>query len=251
MNDSFVIDHSFEHLDEILKQHSIEPLSLNPHKALSTSFSTLGNTIVKTIDDPFLIDLFRDTLASILESILMNFPNNIFWDFDFFVGSMLKQTLAAERSEYFLQLFHEKIELLMALFGNRSKINFRYLHDFIYGFDWAKWVKKEPQSRCSIAPFDLFFLDYLIDRGHEILQLIDMRDRKYHQLHDGSYRNPFCFSREPKDEISLFICLASRNLIPVTVWEYEASPIWNKPFYKMRETISVELFLTKKYEKYA
>ena len=246
MNYPSITDRSFECLDEMLKQYSIEPLSLNPHKILSTSFADLENMIVQIIDDPLLINIFKDTLKNILKSILNNFPENIFWDFDFLVISMLKQALAAEKgAEYFLKLYDKKLEALMELFGNKSNIHFRYLHDFLYGFDWARWVQKEPQSRHLIEPFNLIFLDYLLSRGQEILQLIDMRDRKYHQIDDNSYRNPFCFSREPKDEIYLFTHLARRDLIPVTTWDCDVSPVWNRPFYRMRETISMELHLFK------
>lgn len=246
MNCSSITNHSFQCLDEILNQHSIKRLSLNPQKTLSTSFAVLGNLIVQTTDDLQFIKVFRKTLENILQSILLNFPENIFWDFDFLVRSMLKQALAAEKgSDYFLKSFNDKIELLMVLFGNSSEIRFRYLHDFIYGFDWAKWVQKEPQTRTLIDPFSPTYLDYLLNRGQDILQLICIGDYKYHHISENSYRNPFYFSREPKDEIRLFTYLATQKLIPVVAWDWDVSPIWNKPFHSMRELISLELHLVK------
>jgi hypothetical protein len=241
-----ITNHSFQGLDELLKQHNIKPLSLNPHRTLSTSFSALGNLIVQTTDDLQFIKVFRETLAAILQSILRNFPENIFWDFDYLVISMLRQALVAEKgADYFLKFFAEKIELLMDLFGNKSEIRFRYLHDFIYGFDWAKWVQKEPKARNLIEPFNPAFLDYLLSRGQEILQLICLGDRQYHHLCENLYRNPFDFSREPKDEIRLFTYLARQKLIPVAAWDWNVSPVWNKPFHQMRESISLELHLVK------
>ena len=181
-----------------------------------------------------------------LEAIFSNFPENIFWDFDFLVATMVKQALVAERGvDYFLHEFNERIVSLIALFGNQSNIRFRYLHDFTYGFDWAKWVRKESQSRRVVGPFDLKFLDYLLGRGYELLQLIDERDRKYHPLDDHSYRNPFGFSREPQDETYLLTCLAERNLIPVAAWDADTPPIWYKPFQETREAISRQLLLSK------
>ena len=241
-----ITNHSFQCLDELLNQHNIKPLSLNPHRTLSTSFSALGNLIVQTTNDLQFIKVFRETLESILQSILRNFPENIFWDFDFLVISMLRQALVAEKgADYFLKFFAEKIELLMDLFGDKSEIRFRYLHDFIYGFDWAKWVQKEPETRNLIEPFNPIFLDYLLSRGQEILQLICLGDHQYHHLSENLYRNPFNFSREPKDEICLFTYLARQKLIPVAAWDWNVSPVWNKPFHEMREAISLELHLVK------
>lgn len=241
-----ITNHSFQGLDEILNQHNIKPLSLNPHKTLSTGFVELCNLIVQTTDDLQFIKLFRDTLEGILQSMLCNFPDNIFWDFDFLVSSMLRQALVAEKgADYFLKSFAEKIELLMDLFGNKSEIRFRYLHDFIYGFDWAKWVQKEPETRNLIEPFSLTFFDYLLSRGQEILQLICLGDRKYHHISRNLYRNPFDFSREPKDEIRLFTYLGRQKLIPVAAWDWNVSPVWNKPFHQRREYISLELHLVK------
>ena len=236
----------FARLDRMLAQRDIEPLSLHPHQCLATSFTSLGEAIAQTTYPPPLVILFGDTLRDILEAILRNFPKNIFWDFDFFVTSVLKQASVAEPgADCFLLEFNRKIVSLMELFGNQSSIRFRYLHDFMYGFDWAKWVQKEPQHRHQIAPFSLRFLDYLLHRGQEILQLIDERDRKYHRLDDNSYRNPFGFSREPSDEAYLLIHLAQRNLIPIAAWHYDALPVWSKPFHQTREAVSKELFLSK------
>ena len=246
MNFSSITNHSFQCLDEILKQHSVNPLSLNPHKSLSTSFAALGNVIFQTTDDLQLIKVFRDILEGIVQSILRNFPENIFWDFDFLVISMLRQALVSEKgAEYFLKSLDEKIELLMDLFGNKSEIRFRYLHDFIYGFDWAKWVQKEHKTRKLIEPFSPIFLDYLLSRGQEILQLICSGDCHYNHVSENLYRNPFYFSREPKDEIRLFTYLARQKLIPIAAWDCNVSPVWNKPFHQMRECISVELHLVK------
>lgn len=237
---------SFARLDTMLTERGIRPLSLHPHRHLATSFSELGEVVGQSPNVFPPVILFRDALKNILEAIFTNFPENIFWDFDFFVASMLKQASTADRGGHrFLQEFDDKVVSLMKLFGSQSNIRFRYLHDFMYGFDWAKWVQKEPQSHQAIGPFSLKFLDYLLGRGHEILRLIAEHDYKYHQLGDNSYRNPFGFSREPKDESYLLTCLAEKDLIPVATWNTSASPIWNKPFYQAREAISQKLRLSK------
>ncbi|MBD2778693.1 hypothetical protein [Iningainema tapete] len=232
---------SFQLLDDILAQQSVNRLSLNPQSSLTTSFVELGNFVMQTTCDYELVKSLRDTLERVLYALLQNFPDNIFWDFDFIVSSMLKQALAQEdKAEAFLESFGDKIVSLMSMFGKHSEIRFRYTHDFIYGFDWAKWVQKE--SHCNIdEPFSLTFLDCLLTRGQEITQLIKVDDAKYHRLAGKLYRNPFCFSREPEDERRLLLYLAQKQLIPVATWSWNACPVWNKPFHQMREQLSLKL----------
>lgn len=234
--------HPFGLLDEMLAQHTVSSLSLNPHKTFTTSFIELGNFITtKTCDDQ-LISCLSDTLERMLDTILHNFPENIFWDFDFIVSSILKQALVAKDGAVsFLELFGDKIVSLMGLFGKESEIRFRYLHDLTFGFEWAKWVQNEAQGRTVIEPFSLTFLDYVISRGKKIIQLIRVGDARYHQLSEKCYRNPFCFSREPEDEYRLLTSLATQQLIPVAAWDWNAQPVWNKPFHQLREELSLKL----------
>jgi hypothetical protein len=232
--------HPFQILDQILTQQVGNPLSLNPEKTSTTSFLQLEN-LVAINSDIKLIKALADTLKPILDALLQNFPENIFWDFDFLVNSMLRQALSAENDAVcFLKSFGEQVALLMKLFGKKTEIRFRYIHDFMYGFEWAKWVQKQPQTRAKIEPFSPIFLDYLLSKGKEILQRIG-HDDVYHQIQGNSYRNPFCFSREPEDECSLLTYLAAHQLIPVTAWNWNAQPIWNKPFHQQREQISLQL----------
>jgi hypothetical protein len=241
-------NHPFRVLDEIRAQHTTNPLSLNPHKSCATSFVALGNLIAEKTCDPQLINSLIETLKRMLYSMLHNFPDNIFWDLDFFVNSMLKQALVAKDAAVsFLESFGDKIVLLMELFGKESEIRFRYLHDFTYGFDWAKWVQKETQTRALVEPFSLTFLDYLIAKGERILHRIRVGDDRYHQLGEKCYRNPFCFSREPKDEYRLLTHLAAKQLIPVPVWNWDAQPVWNKPFDQLREQLSLNLNISQKH----
>ena len=69
----------------------------------------------------------------------------------------------------------ETTELLVdvqARYGARSAIRFRYVHDFIYGYDWARWVAREPETRTAIGPYDPVFLKRMRDRADELLELI-------------------------------------------------------------------------------
>ncbi|MDZ8084041.1 MAG: hypothetical protein RMY16_00365 [Nostoc sp. DedQUE12b] len=233
---------TFKLIDEILAQQSVKLLSLSPQKTLITSFAELGNLIVEQKTDIQILTTIQATLESIVRTQLQNFPENIFWDFDFLVSSMLRQALNAEEGAIaFLKVFGEKMVCLTEMFGNHTEIRFRYVHDFIYGFDWARWVQKEPQKRAHIEPFSLVFLDYLLVKGKELLQRINHGQVVSYKLCETGYRNPFTFSREPEDEYRLLTCLAEEELIPVAAWNWNASPVWNKPFQEMRQQLALKL----------
>jgi hypothetical protein len=233
---------TFQLIDKILAQESINLLSLNPQKTLITSFAELGNLITEQNIDIKLLTTLQETLESIVRTQLQNFPENIFWDFDFLVSSMLRQALIAdEGAVIFLKFFGEKMVSLTEMFGNKTEIRFRYVHDFMYGFEWARWVQKEPQNRAHVEPFSLLFLDYLLVKGQELLQRINHGQITSYKLCDTGYRNPFTFSREPEDEYRLLTYLAEEQLIPVAVWNWNASPVWNKPFQEMRQQLALKL----------
>lgn len=242
MKQELIPTHTLQFIDEILAQKSINLLSLNPKKTLITSFAELGNLIAEeNTEIQFLITL-EETIESIVLTQLQNFPENIFWDFDFMVSSMLRQALIADEGAVpFLKIFGQKMVLLTEMFGSKTEIRFRYVHDFIYGFEWARWVQKEPQKRAQIEPFSPVFLDYLLVKGKELLQRINHGQVTSYKLCDTGYRNPFTFSREPEDEYRLLTYLAEEELIPVAVWNWNGSPVWNKPFQEMRQQLALKL----------
>jgi hypothetical protein len=234
--------HTFKFIDEVLAQQSVNLLSLSPQKTLITSFAELENLIAEQNSNLQIITAIQETLESIVRTQLQNFPENIFWDFDFLVSSMLRQALTAEEGAItFLKVFGEKMISLTEMFGNKTEIRFRYVHDFMYGFEWARWVQKEPQNRAHVEPFSLVFFDYLLVKGKELLQRINHGQVISYKLCETGYRNPFTFSREPEDEYRLLTCLAEEELIPVAVWNWNASPVWNKPFQEMRQQLALKL----------
>ncbi len=243
---NFSPNNSFQVLDEILAQHVVKPLSLNPNQSIITSFTELEVKVIQQVSDVQVLKTIRDNLKKILNALLHNFPENIFWDFDFVVSSMLNQALLADAPIDVLDNFSNKIVLLMNMFGRESEIRFRYIHDFTYGFDWARWVKKKPHHRADTEPFCFDFLDDLLCKGEEILQRIKKDDVKYPHISEKRYRNPFCFSREPKDECRLLTYLAARECIPVPGWEWNTVAVWDKPFYQMREDASKQLNIEKR-----
>lgn len=235
-------NNSFQLIDEILTQHKDEILSLNPYKKTITKFVEIEALIRENITDSELISTLQVTLARIVKSQIQNFPENIFWDFDFMVSSMINQALIAEDgAPAFLEAFAEKMVLLSELFGINSEVRFRYVHDFIYGFEWAKWVQKDPLNHSIIDPFSLIFIDYLLAKYQEILQRIHRGKYQSYKLCNDGFRNPFTFSRKPEDEYRLLKHLAQAEFIPVAAWDWNAIPIWNKSFQEIREQIALEL----------
>lgn len=242
MNHDLKGNNPFQCLDEILAQQCVNPLTLNPDKTLITSFVELGNLITTmTTDEEFILAL-GDTLKLIVYAQLQNFPENIFWDFDFMVSSMVRQALLADGGFMsFLESFGDKMVLLIELFGINKEIRFRYVHDFIYGFDWARWVQREPQTRSNSEPFSLVFLEELLSKGEKLIKHINYGQLTSYNLSQTGYRNPFDFSREPEDEHLLLTSLAKANLIPVATWDWDTSPVWDKPFQEMRQQLALKL----------
>ena len=212
-------------------------------------------------------------LADLVEAQLAAFPRNLFWDFEFIVAALLDQAQGrleelrlqegegegegeepalgaamAEAAALLSDRFARMAEL-QTLYGRASAINFSYVHDFVYGFDWAKWVAREPALHTHApGPFSLEFLVYMYRRGHELLALISRDDREYPRLPEAEVRNPFPFSREPEAERRLHAELAKRDLIPVPTWDpgalnFDWSTRWQTPFQARRVEVAAALGL--------
>lgn len=206
--------------------------SLAPGREEATPLPELGEQLLAGVDAE-IADAFSISLAAIARAQIDSFPTNLFWDLDYPAARLLAAARAPDPLEA-LERAAARIVELDRIFGVRSKIQFRYAHDFIYGFDWARWVPAE-EGRAEVGPFDEPFLAYMTRRGGEILDLIAKNDAKYPELPRGVARNPFGFSREPEDEARLHHDLAERGLIPVEAWRIDAEPTWNRSFARLRE----------------
>jgi hypothetical protein len=180
---------------------------------------------------------FARGLRQIALAQVENFPETQFWDLDFVAAQLLAPDLEAPR----LRRDIEKIVRLQRSFGRHSVLCFRYTHDFIYGYDWARWVARDPQAHREHGPFSGTFLSYLLGRGQELEALIAQDDETYHRLPQGQPRNPFSFSREPAQEQRLFSTLARRDHIPVRTWDMHEQPRWRLPFAQLRQDCARDL----------
>jgi hypothetical protein len=218
-----------------------ERLTLDPKRARASSLQSLWERSVKRDDSAELKRELAESLPPIALSIAEHFPENIFWDLDFLAASLIGQARseAAKNGEGAgVQRMRDTTELLVdvqARYGVHSAIRFRYVHDFIYGYDWARWVAREPQTRTAIGPYDLVFVQRMRDRSEELLELIGANDDTYPPLEHNLARNPFGFSREPAAESALLFQLARAELIPVEAWRTDPAPNWNRPYGELRE----------------
>ncbi len=214
-------------------------LTLDPERARATPLGELVERLARGLD--------RGPLASAAAAVgaaqLENFPDNLFWDFDCFLASIHRAALDADDYAGYLAATAQTTVGLMELYGQRSEIRFRYVHDFIYGFDWARWVRRDPQERSHVTPFGLGFLQQSESRGRDLLRLIAKDDAWYPRIDQGVSRNPFPFPREPSDELSLYRELAASGNIPIRAWEIGESHDWEPDYDALRRDCAEKLGL--------
>ena len=223
--------------------------TLHPKRAHASSLTLLLDQSLRSDDPASLKRALADGLPIIAGSIAEHFPENIFWDLDFLAANLLdqaRQARARGSENDGVDRIRETTALLVeiqARYGARSAIRFRYVHDFIYGYDWARWVARAPETRTGIGPYDPIFLRRMRDRSDELLALIRADDESYPKLDQDISRNPFGFSREPAAESALLRELARAELIPVAAWQTDPAPNWNRPYSELREERARELGL--------
>ena len=225
-------------LDKIVKQYKFY-YSLDPQKIKATLPSELAK-------QPFFEEISLNSFLS-LESIIIdlfssqneNFPTNIFWDMDGLISFFLHLNDSKKQKNL--------CKILLKLYdryGNKKSINFAYIHDFIYGFDWYRWVKKDFFVRKNIGPYDFVFLDYLNKRSLELFELIKINDHKYSTLCPHVKRNPFSFRRTVEEEIKIHLKLACKGAIPWKAWilkDKKTKKFWETNFSKIRQEMALEI----------
>lgn len=186
---------------------------------------------------------FVDGLVDVVRVLVEDFPDNIFWDLDYLVCRLWNAGDAAD-----VERLAARVRGLIRGFGNKSVLRFRYAHDFLFGFDWARWVAREPEARAHIGPLDPPFLDYLESRCRQLLELIAENDAKYGPLEGPGFRNPFSFPREPSEEARLHRFLAREELIPVKAWRLDGERRWELPFTDLRVEAAQRLGIAREAE---
>ena len=207
-------------------------LTLDPERPRATPLAELVDRLAVHAQR----DALASTAAAVASAQLDSFPENVFWDFDLYLASAHVRASGADDYAAELTVTTQTTVRLMHLYGQRSRIRFRYVHDFMYGFDWARWVRRDRETRSGVGAFDPAFLSHSESRGRRILELIERDDHWYPQLADGVARNPFPFARDPEDELALYRDLASRKMIPVEAWRIDAASDCSRDFDALRES---------------
>ncbi len=209
--------------------------TLEPGRTRARLPTELCDRLIRPTDGAALATAFVSGLAEAIEAMLVAFPDNLLWDLEGLASRQLEQARAAANPASEAAQLWSRIAALQDLFGSRGPIRFRYIHDFVYGFDWAKWVAKAPAQRSHVGPYDAAFVERMHTRGAELLELIEAGDAKYGPLLDPHPRNPFSFSREPDDELALHRRLAADGSLPVQAWSAASQPDWRRPYARLRE----------------
>jgi len=208
--------------------------SLAPGRELARELTTVCAAAALPGDQDATLVALADGVTELCAAMRDSFPDNLCCDLELLVAHALRQARpdadpAAAIAEQFTRMSR-----LQRLYGEDTAIRFRYVHDFLYGFDWAKWVGRDPDLRAHVGPFDPVFLDHLERRAHELTRLISEDDAVYGQIDPEHSRNPFPFSREPADELRLHRALAARDLVPVAAWDPDARPTWRRAYAALR-----------------
>jgi len=221
-------------------------LSLSPQKKCITPLPVLFEHLCAEDENITVAQALSSSLKAILVSCYDNFPNTIFWDMDYIAAWIYQNgpENVDEKAEYIQSTTNSIVEL-QKLYGRHSALNFQYIHDFTYGYDWLKWRSRQPDKRHGVLPFSAEFLRYLKKRAGELGVLISRNDAIYGKLHGGTFRNPFGFSRSRNDEIMLHKKLAAAKKIPVETWELQPNLQLDFTLGKHRESVAAELGLNK------
>jgi hypothetical protein len=208
--------------------------SLSPQRSAATPSAALCDALLKGETDTSLVRVFAQGMRELENGLLTHFPNNLYGDLDYFASAILGEARAQPYPIVHLERLFSLTAELLQLYGCHSPIHFQYAHDFLYGFDWARWVRKATSKRQAAGPFSMEFLLYLQKRGHELLALIAKDDAQYPRLATWQNRNAFTFSRLADDERLLHKTLAAEALVPVEAWRRDAQPRCDRDYSQLR-----------------
>jgi len=239
------MNHGLAETELRIQQSPRGRLTLDPNRSVASTLTGLVTKLAGSRQSALESSHLAAAATAVANAQLKSFPDNLFWDFDFYLASVHRHACAAPDYAKYLDRVTDVTVGLMRLYGQQSAIRFRYVHDFMYGFDWARWVRRDPKARCDVEPFGLDFLHQTESRGRDIGTLIESGDDWYPRLADGVSRNPFPFSREPEDELALYRLLAKRGCVPVEAWRYDAQPDANRDFDAIREDAARSLRLSR------
>lgn len=239
----------FVALDRSIAGRGLSRRTLDPSRKEARSFEEIACALAFEDRDRRIVEAIAVLARELVGAVAEHFPENRFADYAALVEACV---VAAERSADPVATVCETgraLVELQALFGRHSSVRFRYVHDFLYGFDWAKWVQRAPDDHAGTDPYDQVFLRFMLGRGAEMLALIAADDRTYPRLRDERPRNPFRFDREPEAEDAIHLTLAARDALPVRAYrlstEGPARGDWSRAYQEIRYEVAASLGLSR------
>lgn len=264
------VDAEFERVardDEAKPRASLAPRSGDPALAaavpLATSYRELdaneGGRLL-----PVARTALRAGLVDVDRALRAHFPDNVYGDLDAMVHDFVTAVLDLEpaRAAAALTRRFAAVAELFSRYGEHGPIRFRYAHDLLYGFDWAKWRWRAVHGERGVGeipspvfgdpgPWSLPFLKRMRCRACELEGLIAAGDETYPPLDDvvsegdAAHRNPFRFARDLDAETRLYRELAASELVPVAAWSAAADrrDVWSRPYAALREQVARRLGL--------
>lgn len=238
----------FEALDALIVERGTSMRTLDPQRTRALAFVDIAEALDLRHREPALVDALAALATGLVTAVATHFPENIFADYAAILEACLDE---AERSKNPVKPLKKRREFssIFKRFLMRVAGALRYAHDFLYGYDWVKWVQRDPVARATVGPYAMAFLRYMLQRGRELLALIAHNDTTYPQLRDASARNPFRFDRNPHAEIAIHERLAQRDEVPVRAYRVRASGdpcnLWSLPFHDLRVSVADSLGLMK------
>jgi len=216
--------------------------TLDPQRARASTLTEIAGRVLPSHRSASAV-AFAHGLAQVAVAMHEAFPGNLFWDLDYLAASLWRE---GQGDPERMRAHAEAHAALQHVFGRRTPIGFEYVHDFTYGYDWAKWVAREPEARAMVAPTSPAFVAVMQARGEELLAVIAAgADAKYPRLTGSGPRNPFGFSRDKADEIVLLTHLASDGALPVQAWRVDPPLSPHRPFGQLRLDAAGQLGLTR------
>jgi hypothetical protein len=231
----------FDDMDRQIRAVAPGWTSLCPQRNRPTALHDIGEALLTEHHEASVVEAFTDALCRVVAAKFDQFPDDIFGDVDHLAASLLSRGDADEIRDASMRVI-----ALFEGYGRSSPIHFRYVHDFTYGYDWARWVAGDPAARRFVAPFDDEFLSYLQRRRGELVDRIAAGEEKYRWTPDGVHRNTFRFSREPDDERHLHQALARDHQVPVQAWRFDGPSEWERPFRQIRDEYASRLSLPRR-----
>lgn len=222
--------------------------SLEPGAERPRSLVALGERVLpERADRPALHEqqeiAWAMALSDLARAIAREFPENLFADLDH-VARALRDVVLRE-GHVALERTIDPLVRIHRTYGRSSAIRFRYVHDFLYGFDWARWVARDPAARAAVGPYDARFLAHIEARALELDALVARNDPTYPPLPAGVFRNPFPFDREPDAERLLFETLARAGELPIEAFLESPTLTLERPYAALREERAASLGLSR------